>query len=167
MLLNPSLEFLMDRLMRIYLIERLKTMTNKNSTVGRKCSICTHDELETINDLIGRKSFRAISRQIQDNDSMRDSIRRHAENCKVFFTSESESRNDESADFSDKPQNEITLLEVDVKKEQQVIDSPARTDENAENLSQTEKQKKNLQKPYDKRFLDILHQGDKLVKWAK
>lgn len=53
----------------------------RKSNVGRKCSICSHDELETINELIGKKSFRAISRQFQGDDSMRDAIRRHAENC--------------------------------------------------------------------------------------
>jgi hypothetical protein len=54
-------------------------MSKKN--VGRPCSICNHDKLQIINPLLGKKSFRAISRQIQGNDSIRDALRRHAHNC--------------------------------------------------------------------------------------
>lgn len=59
----------------------LRNQEMRKSNAGRKCSVCVNYELETINELIGKKSFRSISRQIQGNDSMRDSIRRHAENC--------------------------------------------------------------------------------------
>lgn len=60
---------------------KLKAISKRKSA-GRHCSICIHEDAETINSLIaGNKSFRAISRQINGDDSMRDAINRHAENC--------------------------------------------------------------------------------------
>lgn len=50
--------------------------------MSRKCSICTHDAVDAVNKSISAgKSFRAISRQFSGNDSMRDAVRRHTENC--------------------------------------------------------------------------------------
>lgn len=55
---------------------------NTNQTTRRKCSICQHDKLENINRLVfDGKPFRAVSRQIVGDDSMRESIRRHTEYC--------------------------------------------------------------------------------------
>jgi hypothetical protein len=48
---------------------------------GRPCSICEHEQLEKINELLETKTYRAVSRQILGNDSMRDSLRRHERNC--------------------------------------------------------------------------------------
>lgn len=54
---------------------------NEHKT-GRKCSICTHERAEYINkNILKGSSFRAISRQFCGNDSMRDALRRHSENC--------------------------------------------------------------------------------------
>jgi len=58
-----------------------KEAAPKKST-GRKCSICSHDKAKQINSAInGEKSFRAISRQFFGDDSARESVRRHTENC--------------------------------------------------------------------------------------
>lgn len=52
--------------------------SSKKST-GRKCSICTNEQRETINSQIATGvSFRGISRQFDVGD---DSVRRHSENC--------------------------------------------------------------------------------------
>lgn len=57
-------------------------MSEEKKKTGRKCSICTHEESEKIDaEILKGKSFRAISRQFFSNDSARDSVRRHAENC--------------------------------------------------------------------------------------
>jgi hypothetical protein len=49
---------------------------------GRKCSICSHTDVAEINRQIAKGvSFRAISCQIQGSDKMRESVRRHTENC--------------------------------------------------------------------------------------
>ena len=51
-------------------------------TTGRKCSICTHAQLEEINAEIFRGvSLRAISRQFCVEDKSRDSLNRHSVNC--------------------------------------------------------------------------------------
>ena len=53
--------------------------------LGRPCSICLHFAVADINAAIAQvnppKSFRAISRQFFNNESSRDSIRRHTERC--------------------------------------------------------------------------------------
>lgn len=55
------------------------------TTAGRKCSICSDSSLTLINTHIARGlSFRAISRHFFSDDSKRDSVRRHAENCLSF-----------------------------------------------------------------------------------
>ncbi|CAN5278559.1 hypothetical protein BH10ACI1_BH10ACI1_26160 [soil metagenome] len=58
-------------------------MLKENSFKGRKCSICSHEKVKQMNSLInrGQLSFRAISRHFCGNDSMRDALRRHTENC--------------------------------------------------------------------------------------
>ncbi|CAN5564452.1 hypothetical protein BH10ACI1_BH10ACI1_10880 [soil metagenome] len=58
-------------------------MLKENLIKGRKCSICSHEKVKQMNSLInrGQLSFRAISRQFCGNDSMRDALRRHTENC--------------------------------------------------------------------------------------
>ncbi len=59
-----------------------KKQAKTSTAVGRKCSVCTHERVREINSSIGEgKPFRAISCQIQGNDSMRESVRRHTENC--------------------------------------------------------------------------------------
>ena len=50
--------------------------------LGRSCKCCQHLQVKKINSAISQgKSFRAISCLILGNESMRESIRRHAENC--------------------------------------------------------------------------------------
>ena len=52
------------------------------SNAGRKCTICAHKDVEQINRQIANgNSFRAISCQIAGNESARESVRRHTENC--------------------------------------------------------------------------------------
>lgn len=61
-------------------VESLQTVPKVK--LGRPCSVCSHSEIKKINSAISQgKSFRAISCQIQGKESMRESIRRHAENC--------------------------------------------------------------------------------------
>lgn len=55
---------------------------SKKTNVGRKCSVCTNERVADINTRIARgDSFRAISCQFFEDESARESVRRHTENC--------------------------------------------------------------------------------------
>ncbi len=59
-----------------------KSVKPAKQKVGRKCTICHHEQVGQINTAIHKGvAFRVISRQIKNNDTARDAIRRHTENC--------------------------------------------------------------------------------------
>lgn len=53
----------------------------KKRKPGRRCSICSHEQVELINELLETQTLRGISRRFKGDESMRDSLRRHEQKC--------------------------------------------------------------------------------------